>query len=1280
MVPDERQMALPLSPVRNRNFLSNHWLEHRLPLEPEWREEAEAAQVMLERLLSLWRTEKDRVERYDDEPGLEEKLIQPVFKALGWHLKYQPYLKRRGPDYALFVSDDDLAAAINAGRKSPDFWEHAAAVADAKAWHVSLDRPTRVGTAREYPPEQIEWYLNESLRDFGILTNGRLWRLVPRVLGPAKPRFQTYLEVDLQALLESLTPPGGQLNLVPSGPALDDLTRFYLLFGPVGLVSTTERKPLVQRAVDGSSEYAIGVGEELKERVFEALRLCVEGFLSHRENALDPEQDLRACQGHSLIFLYRLLFIMYAEDRGLLPYRHNQTYTNNRSLARHRDDIATRLDQVRRGILSAEYPREHTALWDDLQDLFDLIDRGHGRYGVQAYNGGLFDLEANAFLAEKKLPDWYLSRVLDHLGRAPQPNRTDLGLFRIDYRDLAIQQLGSVYEGLLELHPRYAPCDMRVVRARRTSPKQELIQPEANPVPKGFESTSIVYKAGTIYLATDKGERRRTGSYYTPDHIVDHIVQKTLGTQCKAIFDQLQDEITSLELDLKTASAEKRPRLEKELQDLRGAFDDRVVALRILDPAMGSGHFLIRACQYLAEEIATNPYTSDPDADELDGDEPTITYWKRRVAENCIHGVDVNPMAVELAKLALWLETVAADAPLTLLDHHLKCGDSLMGVTIKRLNSLPGDEGLLEGLFTQEVEDALPSLLEPLEAISEIPSDTASHVKRKERIYKRRFLPALRRFSAVADLWTAEAMRGGLIGPGQYGQALEALGTERRFSEVLESHWAHAAFSLLAEKSVVPFNWELAFPHVFLADRQGGQAGGGFDVILGNPPYDVLSERESGQNVDHVKRFIETDPQLTPARVGKNNLYKLFIARSANLLADGGYLSFIVPMTLLGDEQTSGIRRMLLSSGQFSEIRAFPQKDNVARRVFPDAKLATALFVYCRLAGERHTESRFASYVHPGRFIEESTAPLWTDSNSIKVYDPENLTIVSCTQEDWNLMASLPSERIARLRDYVTFFQGEVNQTVATAKGLLTEPGRGHLVTRGANVSLYQLREASQGVDIFLDVNAFLDGRGEETKAFHHRFERVGLQESSAQNNFRRIIACRIPKACFCNHKINYTTEKHAQVPLELILFVLNSTFADWYFRLGSTNAAVSHYQLLNIPCPRFRSKDTPIDQKTLDCLEAKLEALDFDAIEKALRAIAVQQGCARTLESAIARLVRFIEAEEGQRGQIARAARSSLSENAERCQVILDKLILALLGLGADRHEYFKSRLEQML
>ena len=695
-------------------MLSNHWLEHRLPLEPEWDELRNQARDAAEQLLDLWRVEKNRVEKYGNEAGLEEKFIQPVFEALGWSLKYQTFLRGGEPDYALFRDDEKLDAALDAGRTNEDFWSHATLVADAKAWHINLDRPSRVGARREYPPEQIERYLDRSRLDYGILTNGRLWRLVPRELGPNKPRFQTYLEVDLPYLLDMLARPTAELQLGPGGGELDAFLVFFLFFSPHAFAEIEERTPLIQRAIEGSSEYSLGVGEELKERVFEALRLCVEGFVTYSPNGLNPSADLPLCQESSFVLLYRLLFIMYAEDRGLLPYRINTTYTRNRSLARHRDDVAAKLDDVYRGVDRQDYSYDTTELWDDLNDLFDLIDRGHRSYGVPAYDGGLFDLESHPFLSDKALPDWYLARVLDQLGRAPQPDRPELGLFRVDYRDLAIQQLGSVYEGLLELRPRHADQTMKVVVRNRAGKRTELIISSAESPPRGFQGTETQYEVGTIYLSTEKGERRRTGSYYTPDHIVRHIVETTLGAVCDEMSQSLDHEIELLRSEIDAAPDPERPALEARLQELEGDFDDRVLMLRVLDPAMGSGHFLISACQYLAEEIATNPHTRDPEAEIQEGEQSTITFWKRKIAEHCLYGVDLNPMAVELAKLALWLETVAADAPLTFLDHHLRCGDSIVGARVRLLDSLPGEPGLLQGRFEEHIQNAIPTLLDPL--------------------------------------------------------------------------------------------------------------------------------------------------------------------------------------------------------------------------------------------------------------------------------------------------------------------------------------------------------------------------------------------------------------------------------------------------------------------------------------------------------------------------------------------------------------------------------------
>jgi len=188
-----QQLSFSFSSVRNSELLAVHWLQHRLPLEPEWHLDRAAVERLASGLLHIWEIQKGRVERYGNEASLEQALIQPVFQLLGWHLKYQTYLQGREPDYALFASSQALDAALVEGHASHDFWRHATLVADAKAWHVSLDRPIRRGSRREYPPEQIEWYLDRSKVDFAILTNGKLWRLIPRELGvnslPTVPPF-----------------------------------------------------------------------------------------------------------------------------------------------------------------------------------------------------------------------------------------------------------------------------------------------------------------------------------------------------------------------------------------------------------------------------------------------------------------------------------------------------------------------------------------------------------------------------------------------------------------------------------------------------------------------------------------------------------------------------------------------------------------------------------------------------------------------------------------------------------------------------------------------------------------------------------------------------------------------------------------------------------------------------------------------------------------------------------------------------------------------------------
>ena len=1279
-----QQLILPLGPIRNSNFLSNHWLEHRLPLESEWGELRDQAIGILRSLADLWAQQHHRVEQYS-EPGLEQAFIQPIMQVLGWKLNYQTFLRGGKPDYALFLDDPSYDAALAAGRNSIDFWKFPALVADAKAWAVNLDRPSVVKNQREFPPEQIERYLTHSNLDYAILTNGRQWRLYPRSLSAHQPRFETYLGCDLAGLLTRWTAaaaPKGQSTFVFSHEQailIDDFLRFFLFFSPVAFRPVPDRARLIERAISGSSEYRVGVGEGLKGRVFRGLELCIEGFLNHQPNGLNALVDMAAVKEQSLILLYRLLFIMYAEDRNLLPLRTNPLYRTNRCLSRLRDEIAGRLDDIDDG-RGVAYDPGCCDLWADIGSLFDLIDKGGKRYGVPAYNGGLFDPDENLFLAGKQLPDPYLARVIDQLSRAPDTEHPEAGLFRVDYRDLAIQHLGHIYEGLLELQPNHATEQMIVVRQAGRQRTEERAIPVSAPVPAGFEQTETTYTPGQVFLLTDKGERRASGSYYTPNPIVDRIVERTLGPLCRQIDQQLTGEIETTKAEIARTRGANRESLQRRLAELEVDFGNRVLRLRVIDIAMGSGHFLLRGCQYLAEEIATNPHASAPPADQLADEESVLTYWKRRIVEHCLYGVDLNPMAVELAKVALWLETASVNQPLTFLDHHLRHGNSLVGGWVENLGALRLGHAM--PLFQQKVNALLPVFLQSLGQIDAIPSDTAEQVKQKTRIYRDSFDKIREPFLRAADLWcsTFFVPPDQQVEPDQYDAALQTLDNPAAFRKLAKEPWFQSAVAIARRSDVACFHWELEFPEAFF-DLSGRRAEGGFDAVIGNPPYDVLSDRETGRDLSALRKFLQAQPIYDSSFRHKNNLYKLFVCLGLALVRDGGRMGFITPMAILGDDQAADLRRQILDQAAFTSVDAFPQKDEPDRRVFREAKLSTAVFTFVKSADATVKAQSFVARVHPADRIEESSPSLKLTTASIPLYDPANVTVVSCSQEDWDLAVRIMgSGRMVRLKDYAEFFQGEVNETNERARGNLLTNGKGQLVTRGACICLYVPRPASQGTDLHLDVLRFLKDKGPDTKAFHHEHRRIGLQESCPQNNFRRIIASLIPAGEFCNHKVNCLPEHTSKLPLEFSLALLNSKLADWYFRLGSTNAAVSHYQLYNLPCPQFGDK---LDKTGKTMLAAATAAVGTGQLEQAFDALRpglIGAPFSPAVRDAIVELVnRIIQAEQA-RGEIARSDRSALCPEAQPYQDLIDRLFYAMAGLTDQEARGLEDRLARML
>lgn len=1099
--------------------------------------------------------------------------------------------------------------------------------------------------------------------------------MVPRHHDPGQPRFQTYCECDLtQILSDRLKAPR---KLFDESSVFEEFLRFYLLFSPMAFLPTADRAPLIHRARKGSTEYRLGVGEGLKQRVFDALRFSIEGFLSHEPNQLSPVSDLESSRQNSLILLYRLLFILFAEDRKLLPYHIDRSYTDNRSLGRFRDEIASKLDRIEDG-REPEYPPESCALWDDLLTLFDLIDRGAARYKVPAYNGGLFDGGSHVFLSANKMPDRYLARVIDQLARAPDPAHPAGGIVRVDYRDLAIQHLGNVYEGLLELQPHFASEDMIVVR--KAADDEVRVIPNRPPIARGFVPTGITYRKGSVYLLTEKGERRASGSYYTPNDIVDDIVEATLGPVCKEIDRSLHEEITNVERRIGQSTGKEREALSDNLLKLRTDYDQRILRLRILDPAMGSGHFLLRACQYLAEQIATNPNTRDPIAERLQGEESTLTYWKRRVVETCLYGVDRNPLAVELAKLALWLETVAVEHPLTFLDYRFRDGDSLIGASLDVLHGLPDAPPLVTNQFKEGLRANLPAFFQELQNIEDTPSDTVLQVKQKEKLLHEKLEPTREPFRRVADLWCSTFF----VAPStrltleDYRRATSKLRTPRALRALLNESPFKELLQAQKEEGVTPFHWELEFPEVFF-DAERPRPNPGFDAILGNPPYDVLSEKEIGRDLSHLKAFYRFWPLYQPSFIGKNNLYKLFVCRALGLLSEGGRLGFITPMPILGDEQASGVRKEILRLGAFAKIEAFPQKDNPAKRVFPDAKLSTAIVIVHKNQTPNAKAAPFILRTHPENKIERNAPKLRLTSADIPLYDPENMTITSCSQADWDLAVRImQSGRMQRLALLCTQYQGEVNETTDEA-ALSAEPP-GPLVLRGANVCLYALREASQGDDLYLSERLFLKHKAQNSKAYAHRYARIGFQRSAPQNNFRRLIACPIPRGQYCFDTVSYVPKNEAHIPLFLLLALLNSKLLEWYFRLGSTNSKVNEYQFNILPCPRFSfsnsASDRAVSKTALSALREKRFSDVHQILADALKGPPFPAAIAHTIIAA----ARRISSIERSRQDISRHDRSQLAAEAQPYQDLIDLLLYKMAGLTDEEQHGLEQRLEEML
>jgi hypothetical protein len=904
-----------------------------------------------------------------NEAQTQHRIIEPIFAALGWTdaMSVQTNIESRGranvADYTLFA--DAPARTLADGTGSHDAkLKHAVAVGDAKQWSIGLDQAGGGAGYRETPSAQIIRYLTraEAVSDravrWAILTNGRHWRLY---FGGARSLLDGYFEVDL-AWAIALPGTQGDLLAATSGNATDEARErdrlfrcFLLFFRRVAFLPSARLadRTFPQFAFDEGRLWEAKVRTTLSDVVFDQVFPGPIRALAATDatapNPLTPVY-LNRVREAALTMLYRLLFALYAEDRDLLPAR-DRRFDNN-ALSPIRDEIADRVDRA------DPITNRSTRYWDHCVALFRIVDEGDAALGIPPYNGGLFARSRAPLVEDLRVGDAIFAPLLDMLSRTSKDGRQ----VRINFRDLSVRELGAIYEGLLEYEP--------------------VADPEAQ---QG------------IAVRPNPFSRKTSGSYYTPDELVTLIIERTVGPLVRERTEAFAEAVARLAQD-------GRPVAERlaELVALDPA--SSILTLRICDPAMGSGHFLVSLIDFLAAEVFTAAGAAAVAVDWAEYRSPVLdrlaeirlrikgeaeaNAWtvrdeqlsdanlvKRMVLKRCVYGVDKNPMAVELAKVALWLHTFTTGAPLSFLDHHLKCGDSLFGEKVGRALDELSERGTF--LIADAVRRAEAEVAD-MQTVEDNTDAEVAEVKASAEAYAsveagtaplRRFLDFWQAIKWLdlsdADKRALDALLDGRFGdPVSVAARLEpplrpagvpqtmslALGDEPEQLTLTGSgvvsiqEWSTVsslldrAHKLAGEEHF--FHWEVAFPGVW-RQWQAATPTGGFDAVIGNPPWDRMKMQEvewfaarspevalharAADRKAAVARLIEGRTELGAkyalARArsetamgrarksgeypllsrGDINIYSLFVERSQALIDECGIAGLLTPSGIASD-------------------------------------------------------------------------------------------------------------------------------------------------------------------------------------------------------------------------------------------------------------------------------------------------------------------------------------------------------------------------------------------
>ena len=1138
-----------------------------------------------------------------NERQVEDTLIRPILESLGNVLKAQIPLNSDKVDFCVYTPNEEIKPDGFA-----DNYANTTAIIESKRYGRIENKyyiQKKDNTDEIYQTLNYLNTMNLTLANnknphrvpFAVLTDGYKWRIYSKNYTHNLKEYENhFIEFNLEAIVNC--PDREQRNHL--------LKLFGIFFSKESLAGELVK---YQKA---SSELETAVTVALKEQTYTSLEYIATGIwraIIKDENPLlinilkttydvdveksrnDEEERaklLKIIYDESLVFLLRMLFVLYAEDRNLFNSKEIP------KVIKGENNILDLIIAKNKGIgeITDDDGLDRN---DDLRlaDVYTKIDK--------KYNGGLFSQKKHPLLFGLNIDDTLFANAVDNLCRVQVKKQ----LYTVDFSAISVRELGSIYESLLEY-------------------KLAVIDKDIKELPSIINKKRVRHNVakGDLYLINHAGERKATGSYYTPDLIVEHLVRTALNPKLEAA---------------KKAHSDNFKELFKAVLDIK-----------VCDPAMGSGHML-QACysrivsflhQTVEEMFANGNQEAIWDSD--------LEYRVRtQVARKCIYGADLNPYAVEIAKLVLWMKVFNKDKPFEFFDYNLACGNSLIGIYEKFENAGDFQSALFRSHEAVEA-DIRSRLLYYVSQMIDMPRDSIDAVHAVEKFYQETVRPLQREAAFAYNIKIAQWLlpeKSKIINTG-YDVLVHGVDADIHYIEKILKDDPSIPDSVKALKPIEeevrgrfsPLHWSVAYPHIAFK--------GGFDVILSNPPWDKVkanhneffsdyidgySDMEASAAKKTALAFMEEHPVIQEkwktyndninsqttfyqnsyqyqiwkdsngsALKGDANLYKVFLEKIYDILAKDGLCGIVIPDNLNIDNGCAGLRHMLLENTTVKELIMFENR----KRLFDihgQYKFNVLTFEKSKPRANAAFDAGFYWY-----------DPVWLDGAPEKDYidqdeknkkkyhskfryasqfpvkvSPDNLTIFEFRNRNlidvFNKLFSYPAIGDETQNFYVKTFS-EFHMTHDS--DLFNNEGKGWPLYQGRTIHHFNSHlnpieryvvqsegEARMAKKWKIDVHELPD-----------RTYRIAWRNIAQPTDTRSLICTVVPRGVFCGNALNQATVhcKEEKLPNEVaqstisrdyelisgINVILSSFTSDMYIRLRIAKN-VSAFILKSLPVPR---------------------------------------------------------------------------------------------------------------